>query len=299
MTPQMNDWFRSISVLGMAFVAVVTVTIGLAGAIVPSGDGLPPANADATPDAAAPSVTPGTPPQPTTVGGTLTVTGDREGQLVLDRETTQDRYGLAGPDGRILFDGPEALARVQYDGLEFFLEPDDCTVERGARHDPTGVAGAHIRCDDIDDIRDNGTISLEGTVGVAADLFGLRGDLPETGGSLRLGDETLTFERARFTLVPFAGAFAGQLVDETFDPPAAIGFSYEPQTHAISISQVQFAGDSVTPSGCTVREEPIGLLNPHVRVVDLTVRCDAVDLPTLGTVPLHGSVIAEVSDPPR
>ena len=299
MTPQMNDWFRSISVLGMAFVAVVTVTIGLAGVIVPSGDGPPAANVDATRDAAAPSATPGTPAQPTGVGGTLTVTGDREGQLVLDRETTQDRYGLVGPDGRILFDGPEALARIQYDGLEFFLDPDDCAVEPGARHDPTGVAGAHVRCDDIDDVRDNGTISLEGTVGVAADLFGLRGDLPETGGSLRLGDETLTFEHARFTLVPFAGAFAGQLVDETHDPPAAIGFGYDPQTHAISVGEVQFAGDTAIASGCSVGEEPIGLLNPHVRVVELTIRCDAVEIPTLGTVSLDGSVIAEVSDPPR
>lgn len=299
MTPPMNDWFRSLSVLGMAFVAVVTVTIGLAGAIVPSQGGLPATNDDATPDAAAPSATAGTAAQPTAVGGTLMVTGDRPGDLVLDRETTQDRYGLVGPDGRILFDGPEALARIQYDGLEFFLDPEDCSVEPGARHDPTGVAGAHVRCEDIDDVRDNGTISVEGMVGVAADLFGLRGDLPETGGSVRLGDETLTFERARFTLVPFAGAFAGQLVDETFDPPAAIGFSYDPQTHAISVSEVQFAGDAVTPSGCTVGEERIGLLNPHVRVVDLTIRCDAVDLPTLGTVPLDGSVIAEVSDPPR
>lgn len=299
MTPPMNDWFRSLSVLGMAFVAVVTVTIGLAGAIVPSQGGPPPAHDDATPDAAAPSATAGPPEQPTAVGGTLTVTGDRAGQLVLDRETTQDRYGLVGPDGRILFDGPEALARVQYDGLEFFLDPDDCSVEPGVRHDPTGVAGAHIRCDAIDDVRDNGTISVEGTVGVAADLFGLRGDLPATGGSVQLGDEMLTFERARFTLVPFAGAFAGQLVDEAFDPPAAIGFSYDPQTHAISVSEVQFAGDTVTPSGCTVGEEPIGLLNPHVRVVELAIQCDAVEIPTLGTVGLGGRVIAEVADPPR
>jgi hypothetical protein len=298
MTPNVNDWFRSLGVLGTAFAAVVVFTLGTAAAIVPTGVS-PPRAGGATPDASAPAAGPTAAARPTAVGGTLLVTGDREGSFVLDRETTQDRYGLVGPEGRILFDGPEALARIQYDGLEFFLEPDDCTVEPGARHDPTGVAGAHVRCDDIEDVRDGGTISVEGTVGVAADLFGLRGDLPETGGSLELGDETLTFEGARFTVAPFAGAFIGQLVDERIDPPAAIAFGYDPQTHAITVTEVQFAGDTVTPRGCTVGEERIGLLNPHTRVVELSIRCDALDVPALGTVRLDGTIVADLAEPPR
>lgn len=293
----MNDWLRSITLLGMAFAAVVVVTLGLAGAIVPAaGDAVPTADASVDPDAAA-----NPPPAQArqgVVGGTLVVTGDREGSLVVNRELTQDRYGLAGDDGRIVFEGsdPVTVGQVQYDGLDFFIDPEECTVTPGERHDPTGVALAEIRCAAITDVRDTATIGLEGTVGMAADLFGLRGDLPDTGGTIQLGGETLTIGVTRLELAPFAGASVGQLATE--DHGAAVSLTYDPFSHGLSVADVVYDGDVTrVEGGCSVSEREIGRLNPHTRVSELRVECAGIEIPSLGTVPLTGTVVAELVEP--
>lgn len=295
----MNDWLRSITLLGMAFAAVVVVTLGLAGFIVPTAGGDPPGpDASADPDTAA-NPTPA-PAQAGMVGGTLSVTGDRDGSLVLDRELTEDRYGLSGDEGRVMFEGtdPLTVAHVQYDGLEFFVDPDECTVTPGARHDPSGVALAEIRCEAIADVRDNGTIGLEGTVGMAADLFGLRGDLPETGGTIEIGDETLTIGPTRLQLATFTGAFVGQLTAD--EHGAAVSLTYDPSSHGLSVAEVVYEGDVTrVEDGCSVSEREIGMLNPHTRVAELRVECAQLEIPTLGEVPLTGTVVAELVEPPE
>ena len=294
----MNDWLRSITLLGMAFAAVVVVTLALAGAIVP-------AVADETSGGASPSGTAAASAsvaahRPGAVGGSLRVSGDRDGAFVLDREITQDRYGLAGDDGRIVFEpgDPVTVGQVQYDGLEFFVDPEDCTVMPGERHEASGVAPAEIRCEALADVRDNGTISIEGTVGVAADVFGLRGDLPETGGTIELGDETLTVPAAGLVLAQFPGAYVGQLMAD--DHGAAVSLGYAPETHELSVVEIVYDGD-VVPVGneCAVTETQIGSLNPHTRVSELRLECASVEIPALGSVPVHGTVIVDIAEPPR
>lgn len=302
MTPNVNDWFRSLAVLGTAFAAVLVVTMGIAGVIVPTA-GSDAQAGDATPGPSDPieaTPVPTTAARPATVGGTLAVSGDREGALVVDRETTQNGYGLVGADGRIIFElgDPVTIRRVQYDGLEFFVDPDECTVTPGERHDPSGVAGADIRCPAIEDVRGNGVIGLEGRVGMGADLFGLRGDLPETGGTGQLGDLELTFGETRMWLPSFQGAFAGQLYDEATETVVAL--TYDPVSHGLSVSEVHHDGDTVPirPGTCNLSERQIGMLNPHTRVSELTLRCGEIDIPALGTVPLEATVIVELSEPP-
>ena len=300
MTPTVNDWFRSLGVFGTAFTAVVVFTMGTATAIVPSADGSASA-VDATPPPSAPAPAPSTPVQPGAVGGTVIVTGDREGTLVLDREATEDRYGLVGNDGRILFGGdPPTVARVQYDGLEFFVDPDECTVTPGERHDPSGVAEADIRCEAIEDVRGGGVIGLEGRVGVAADLFGLRGDLPPSGGTVAVGEEALVLDEARLDLGP-RPAVAGE---QGFRLAADAGFlhlAYDPQAHELSLIGVQLDGPiAYAPDGaCSVTTQPLGTLNPRVTVVEVTLQCSEVEVEGLGAVPVEGSVIVDVAGLPR
>lgn len=306
MTPNVTDWFRSLGVFGTAFAAVVLFTVGVAAAIVPTGDEAAQLPAASSGDAGASGVTPipTAPPQPTAVGGTLTVSGDREGAFVLARETTENRYGLVGPEGRVLFEGdPVTVARVQYDGLEFFIAPGDCTVTPGDRHDPTGVAGADIHCEAIEDVRGNGTINLGGRVGVAATLFGLRGDLPESGGTLTVDGEALEVGQT-FVVIPTGGSFfgtsffVGQIV--TADGRVSLHLDYDTQTHQLTVSEINADGETVRPGGgCHVDEREIGVLNPHVRIVELAVRCDRVDLPSRGEIALSASVIVEMVEPPR
>ena len=296
----MTDWFRSLSVGGIAFVSVVTLTIGLATLIVPRAAGsaqVPGATPDALESGAAPD------PGPiTAIGGTLAVTGDRQGAFHLDRESGDDRYTLVGDDGRIFFEGqPARVAQISWDGLEFFLDPDDCALTPGERHDPTGVAGLHLRCEGIADVREGGTVTLEGRLGVAADLLGLRGGLPDSGGTAQVGDRTLTFRDAHLTL---PGGFGGSgiYIGQLWDPDANAGltFVYDVQTHLLSLGEVHYGGGRVvvTPGACTVSERDIGLLNPHTRMVELQLRCDAVDIPTLGVVPIDAAIVAEVVEPP-
>ena len=94
----MGDWFRSATVLVMAFVAALVVTIGLANVIVPGG----------APDSEAAQGGGGSTPAATVlqvegVGGHLSVSGDREGTLTLTRESNDQRYSLIGDGTRMVF----------------------------------------------------------------------------------------------------------------------------------------------------------------------------------------------------
>lgn len=300
----MTDWFRSIAVLGIAFVGVAVLTLGLSLLIVPkpaasgSGIGEPPAGEMGEPRASSGPVT--------TIGGTLLVSGARDGTFTLDREELGTRYALAGSDGRIFFEGiPLTVAQISYDGLEFFLEPDECSLTAGQRHDESGVAAATLVCAEIADVRDQGVVTIDGTIGVAADLLGLRGDLPEPGGTVTLGDETLTFDVAAMTIPSNArvgGIFAGALYDP--ETATSITFTYDPQDHELVLSEIAYATtqrrqpNRVPPGACSVATTEIGLLNPHTRVAEMTIRCAAVEVRGLGTVPLRGTLIVELSEPP-
>ena len=299
----MTDWFRSLSILGIAFGGVVVLTFGLAALIVPGASGSV-RGPDAAPDASASGG--GAVAGPiTAIGGTLVVSGDRDGELAVDsEEVVGQRYALSGRDGRVTFEGssPLTVAQISYDGLDFFVDPGECELTPGERHDPTGVAGAHLMCEDIEDVRDNGVVTIQGHVGVAANLLGLRGDLPESGGTLELGDETLTFEFAAMTIpsnARFSGIFAGTLYDP--ETETALTFTYDPQNHAMVLSDLSYATRQpvqVPAGACSVTTDDIGLLNPHTRVAEMAIRCAAIEVPDLGTVPLEGTLIVELSDPP-
>lgn len=297
----MNDWFRSLSVLGVAFVSVVALTFGLAALIVPGAAGSARAPGAATPDASGRvPVTPGGPV--TTVGGVLAVTGDREGSLVLDREAADQGYSLAGELGRVYFAGdPLEVERITYDGLEFYLDPGDCDLEPGERHDSSGVAGATIRCENIADIRDGGVVSLEGTVGVSADMLGLRGELPPSGGTIEIGDQAPEFPFAVLNLGQPTGGFqlaGGFLFSE--DGRVILQFDYDVQTHALALETVEIDGvpTEVDRGACSLSYEPIGRLNPRTNTAEMTIECPAVDMASGETVRIGGTIIADLVDSP-
>ncbi len=295
----MPDWFRTVMALGLGFAAVTVATLGLAGLLVPGAAGIVPPVVGPGPSGVAGPSTPSGPP--TRIGGTLAVSGDLEATIVLDRESIAERYAVTGQDGRVIFDGanPPGLAQMTLEGWDFFLDPGDCELTPGERHDPTGVAGLGIRCVDVAEVRDKGTVTVEGTIGVAATLLGLRGDLPDTGGSVMLGDETLTFESAFLAFTPFGGAYAGQLVDE--EQGAALTFDYDAESHGVTVAEIQLDGELVlVPAGaCAVSERGLGVANPHTRVSELTLDCAAVELPSGDTVPLRGNVVVDIVEAPR
>jgi hypothetical protein len=299
----MTDWLRSLTVLAGSFAGVVVLTMGLAVLIVPASAG-----SSETPGGAA-SGAPATPAPigdldalPTAVGGTLLVTGDREASLVVDREATDGQYGLVGDDARIFLGGdPLAVIQMNLDGLSFFPEPDACTITPGRHNQQIGVASAEVRCEGLADIRDSGVVNVEAVLGIAADMLGMRGDLPPSGGSLAFGEETLTFTEA--WLFPFLGpVMAGDertnmgLVDGT----TGLYFAYDVQTHATALSFIELGGaiTEVPATACSIATQEIGKVNPRNTLVEMNIQCPAVELPDLGSIAIDGTVIVEQIEGP-
>ena len=301
----MNDWLRSVTVLGLGFGVVVLVTLELAILILPSPPG--PAQArDGRPPAVpviveAPEVEDGV---PTRLGGTLMVSGDREGTFTLDRQSTDGRYGLIGDDGRIFFaNDPLAVEQMNFDGLSFFPEPDECTITPGELNEAIGVAGADLECIDVADVRGNGVLTIAGRIGLPADLLGMRGDLPTTGGTVDIGGETLVFTDAVLDIGPRpaivgASPYRMQLVDE--DNGTVLSFAYDLQTHRLVLANVERDGmdQDVIADACSIATRELGRLNPRVAIIEMSLQCAEVEVPGLGPVAIAGSVIVEQIEPP-
>lgn len=290
----MGDWFRSVTVLVMAFVGAVVVTMGLANVIVPGGAAYPrtAGNGDggvATPD-------------PTQlpiegVGGHLAVTGDREGTLSLVREGNNELYSLVGDEARMVFEGrPPEVTQISWDGLEFFPEPEDCTITPGVLDDEIGVGYAEIECDALTDIRDGGMVSLSGTLGLPLTMVG-ESDLPVMGGSISVGDETWEFDEA--LLFAFAApAVVGSedynmiLTDERH---GVLRFRYDVQTHQLTLANVERDREMVdlVAGACSLGMNELGRLSPGAAVVELTIDCPAAEVPGLGAVPISGTLIIQ------
>lgn len=291
----MGDWFRSITVLAVAFVAAIVVTIGLANVIV-SGDVPDPETAGGD-DGGGP--TPAASLAPIEgVGGHLAVTGDREGTMTLTRESNDGPYSLEGDGARMVFEGapPDtAISQVSWEGMSFFPEPSDCTITAGELDDRTGVGHAEIRCAGLTDIRGNGTVDIEGTLGMALTMVG-ESDLPEMGGTVTVGDETWEFAEA--FLFQFGVSFGPGSEDYnmilTDDGTGSIRFNYDVQTHRLTLVSVERGGqESDAPGACSLGQTELGRLTPTAAVVELTIDCPAADVPGLGTVPITGTVIIQ------
>jgi hypothetical protein len=189
---------------------------------------------------------------------------------------------------------------MNLDGLSFFPDPDGCEITPGRFNPAIGVASAHIRCDDLADIRDSGVVSVEGILGVAGDVVGMRGDLPSSGGTATVGDEALEFTTAQLYAFPvFMVEGAGQTSMALESGKTTLLFTYDVQTHGVALAYVELRSAEseilvdIPPGACSISSQLIGMVNPRVRLLDMTVQCLAVDLPEVGTVPIDASLIVE------
>jgi hypothetical protein len=298
----MHDWVRSLAVLAASFAGVVVLTVGLAVLIVPDPVGSSGESGRAEPSTAPVGSTPtgDLNAVPTAIGGTLVVTGDRDVALVVDRESTDAQYGVVGDDARVFIGGdPLSIVQMNLDGLSFFPDPDECTITPGRLNSEIGIASARLTCEDLADIRDNGVVSVDGVVGIAADMLGMRGDLPPSGGTITVGDETLEFADAVLYAFPVS-VIDGP--DQTnmglVDGRTELYFSYDVQTHGIALVSIE-RGDEPTEvpaEACSIATRELGKLNPRTTVLELTLTCPAVELPDAGTVAINGSLIVEEVD---
>ncbi len=290
-----HERMSSLIVLGTAFVAVVATVLALTGLIVPGRTGSAQNPDGASPGAStAPSAAPGS---ITGIGGTLTVTGDREGTLVIDSEGVDNRYSVLGDDGRISFEGdPMTVVQLSYEGWEFFPEPEDCTLTPGELDVDLGVVATEFRCDDLADVRDKGTISLSGVIGLPADVVGMSPDLPDSGGSAQVGEEAWEFEEVMLFAWQFPSQSGGNYNMNLIDDEAGmLGFNFDVQSHQLTLARVERdgTGADVSSGACSINVSELGRYNPRTTVIEVTFTCTDVEVPGLGAVPISGTVIAD------
>lgn len=297
----MCDWLRSLSLLAMAFATVVVVTLGMAGIVVPGltataqapGDGEP---ADGGASRPGPQAAEGGIPG---LGGTLTVSGDREGTFRLTGESVEDFYALEGDGGRIVFgDGsPASIEQISYDGWEFFPDEGDCTLTAGNLDNAIGIGFADLACEGLEDIRDKGTIDLAGEIGMPVDRLAAR-TLPPSGGTLTVGEEVWTIGEshlATWQQPAIAGVSDYNLELDDSDLGTSLNFYYDIETHRLSAATVVRGGEeaNVPADVCQLASEELGKHNPRTTVLELTITCPTVDVPGLGSVPIGGTVVVD------
>jgi hypothetical protein len=291
-------WLRSLTLLGMGFVGVVVATLGIAALVVPGSSPSSQDGGTRSPGASGVATVPSPGGGIPGLGGTLTVTGDREGSLVLSRESNEGTYALVGSLGRIAFTGqPVEVTQLSYDGLEFFPDPGDCTITPGDLDNAIGIGFAQLSCIDIADIRDTGVISISGTIGMPVDRLVER-ELPATGGTLTIGDETWTFEYAYLYLWQqpvISGVVTANMELADVERGASLYFFYDIETHRTSVSGVMRDGETadIAAGACALQREELGRPNPRTTTVEIAIDCPSVEVPGLGVVPIRGSVVVD------
>jgi hypothetical protein len=300
----MSDSVRSAAVLVASFAAVVAFTVAVGFVLVPRASvAQPPTGEGPGGSASGAASAPAVARVPTQLGGTLVVSGDRSGSFVVARQPEDGRVGAVGDDGRIFFEGspPLTVAQLNYDGLSFFPEESDCTVTPGGSNMEAGLAWAEVSCEGLSDVRGNGTISLRGTLALPAIALGIRGDLPEAGGTLDAGGEALEFDEAFMVGLGGFGTASGNsysMLLEADDGSVLLGFNYDDRTHAIALEGIE-QDEGVTevpPEACTITSSELGRLGPQVAIVELSIDCPSVEFPDRGPVPLRGTLIIEQHD---
>lgn len=190
------------------------------------------------------------------------------------------------------------VSQVSYDGLEFFADPGQYSITTGNLDNAIGIGFAELRCEDLVDVRQGSTVSMNGEIGLPVDLLVGR-QLPATGGSVTVGDETWEFDEA--TLVTWQQpAIAGPSeyslrLEDRGGPPRALDFTYDFENHVLSLARVRVGNSDadVPDDACRFDRTELGMHNPRTLVVELTISCASVHVPSMGSVAIGGSVVVD------
>ena len=307
--PTMKRWPRSLVALGIAFVGTVALTIGLTMLIVQDRVT---STAESTPTPM-PTIAVGA--VPTQAGGSLLFSGDREDSFGLDRGSYEvavnpdfergfarveyGRFGLIGENGAVFFEhDPLVVVQIDFGAMAFYPEPDACTITPGELNPAIGVASAHLACTDLTDIRDAGSVTIDGGIALPADMLGMRGDLPPSGGQVTVGSRTLEFSDGRVLVqdATIVGTERQPLFLFGDDETSSIGFERDPESGELFVTYLVVDEDlfEIDDEACDVNASEIGMLNPITTVLDLSIRCAEVDLGEHGALTIDASLVVDM-----
>jgi hypothetical protein len=209
------------------------------------------------------------------------------------------RFGLSGESGAIYF-APEPLSveQIDFDGLAFYPDPDACTITPGELNPAIGVASARLQCPSLTDIRETGTVSLDGAIALPADLLGLRGDLPPSGGQLPVGTQALEFSDGRLLVQQVVSEGTQRQAMFLFgdDERSSLGFERDPESQAIYLTYIVVDEErfDIDDNACGVARSELGPLNPITTVMELSITCDDLDLGSHGVVSIDTTLVVDL-----
>lgn len=237
---------------------------------------------------------------PTAPGGELEITGATSETVTLDRQVDGPTFGLGNSQTKMFFESdPLAIGQMSHGGLAFFPEPGDCSFTEGGHNEDTGLIAVKVSCAELVDIRDNGSITLEGILALPADLV-ITVDMPDTGGTITVGNEEWEIVDPVLVVAPSSldddmTAVAFPLQSE--DPPRTIHLSYDATADRIILTGFSVAQEGfqeLAAGACTITDETLTVVNPEAEIRQLTIECVGVDIPDVGPVDLEGSVIYQI-----
>ena len=306
----MKNWSTSLVVLAVTFVSALAITMALVLLIVqdrgattatgPTDTPVPTIAADAV---------------PTHTGGSLTVSGDKTGAFDLDHDSYDvgiepdfergfahvefGRFGLTGESGAIYF-APEPLAveQIDFDGLAFYPDPDACTITPASS---IRRSGSRVRTCNARASRTSGTPARSRSTAPSrcpADLLGLRGDLPPSGGEVPVGAETLEFSDGRVLVQEVLSEETERQAMFLFgdDEKSSLGLERDPESQAIYLTYIVVDEElfDIADDACGVTRSELGPLNPLTTVMELSITCDGLDLGSHGVVSIDTTLVVDL-----
>lgn len=234
---------------------------------------------------------------PTAVGGVIEVTGVEEAKLTFEGAAFGPSFGLANDDARIFFEtNPLAISQMSFHALAFFPDPEDCEFTEGEHNEQAGLVAVQVTCPELADIRDNGSIALDGQLALPTNMV-VDLDIPEQGGTLRIGDETSGEE---WEIVPDVVLITGEdrffgadgnpgLVLSTDNPSTWMRLTYDTDSDVLIPDIFTYSGNEIDLSSaeCTTQDVELLVMSPEGQARELTVDCQSVEMQGRGTVGLH------------
>ena len=270
--------------LAAAAAAVLIGVIAL-GAVV-----LPDATADSQPSQ---SLEPATETTGTRLWQTrVEVTGDRSG-------TFEGSYTVGGDPEAGLY-----LDQMVFDGLNIFLDPDECPLTREALSLTRRTVLLAVDCDGITDVQGNHTLALEGVVAHPA-FEVLPPPSSDTGGTLEVTgtrEGEIVIDPIAWYVSAGAGPAAATILqdgndDGFFGPPIGIGIDRQgqPRLDYVAVS-TDFGSLNLNPDAddCTTDSEVLERISDTTERVALDIECDSLSSPDFSdTVSLEGRILLD------